>query len=912
MSAKSAGTPKGAVPPKPSATPKTIGSLPPDLIVRLISFLPVPDLPKVACLSRRFKILAYNEDLYEPKLKSLGVVGMGRGADEGRGGTGAAGTAGADTTENTQLVTRLRQLPGGHMLSGSIKYIGTGSLWGSLEEDSKSGTAGSPEQPAAERLNEAGSPDAPTPDSVGSPSSAQPQISAAITAPKKSTITIGAGGVHGAAKSQNAANIGGGAKSGGGGAGRQSRPARELFRQVYTELLPYFLDFKKRQKDSKVFKDFKDLVEVGTILRRLRLFSQAKFIPDAEDIDFSLETTIEWFESMVLGQFERAYDTNNIKEMQRNALAAYQLNGGAACAQLFISKNPIFFDETFNPSLVASKLPSAGGPAVGYSLADDFAKFSDYMLNNCRKQAEIIAQVFPPEMDVMTLFVNKVFEDSVAEYLTAVLVAAKSRENLGIYLHTLATGVHCCTQFVDFIANNEAKVFVQVDQIKANIATLFKPYTETYIRQEMEHTRKKFDAELDKWNNRKGERGVRKATAPYLADQEKAQAHKRLVMSAVKAVVFAPMALTKTLGITGNNRVKPHRQSLLGDAEPVVTPMEPERVDAVTYHLDDDSLNSLISLELCLNLMHTNKEALGRTLVITSATDRPKLRPNVEKVFCALLTSIGERHIKPAFDKAIDRLSKSQVVDSTGDKSVSMDSLQFFEMVHIADLIQQMVDVYFNEDVRSWVDETDFLSDIVVDKKAFEHLLDDCVAHGMDKAIQVLINQVDYILLTELSPTDYNPSDKAMVLDVKPTKACEKAIECLNSHTKLLSGATEKHTMEVFLGEVGVRLFNVIIKSIKRQQISQAGAMQLICDFNRYYQWAQAQRVSSIAKLFQVLKELGNLYLADGGEELKKLVHDQSRYQGALRIEEIYELLQSRTDYKKIQKYVESKECIIQ
>jgi hypothetical protein len=36
------------------------------------------------------------------------------------------------------------------------------------------------------------------------------------------------------------------------------------------------------------------------------------------------------------------------------------------------------------------------------------------------------------------------------------------------------------------------------------------------------------------------------------------------------------------------------------------------------------------------------------------------------------------------------------------------------------------------------------------------------------------------------------------------------------------------------------------------------------------------------------------------------------RYQGMLRPEEIYELLAARTDYKKIQKYVETKECIIQ
>ena len=107
-------------------------------------------------------------------------------------------------------------------------------------------------------------------------------------------------------------------------------------------------------------------------------------------------------------------------------------------------------------------------------------------------------------------------------------------------------------------------------------------------------------------------------------------------------------------------------------------------------------------------------------------------------------------------------------------------------------------------------------------------------------------------------------------------------------------------------------LLSVITKNIKRLQVSQTGAMQLICDMNRYYDWAYSMHISSLSKLFQVLKELGNLFLADGSEELSKLVHDAPRFQNALRVEEIYELMQSRTDYKKIQKQVEAKECIIQ
>lgn len=81
---------------------------------------------------------------------------------------------------------------------------------------------------------------------------------------------------------------------------------------------------------------------------------------------------------------------------------------------------------------------------------------------------------------------------------------------------------------------------------------------------------------------------------------------------------------------------------------------------------------------------------------------------------------------------------------------------------------------------------------------------------------------------------------------------------------------------------------------------------------NKYYDWAYSLRLNQATKMFQALKELGNLFLADGSEELRGMVHDLPRFNGALRIEEIYELLQSRVDYKQIRAQVEAKDCIIQ
>jgi recyclin-1 len=83
-------------------------------------------------------------------------------------------------------------------------------------------------------------------------------------------------------------------------------------------------------------------------------------------------------------------------------------------------------------------------------------------------------------------------------------------------------------------------------------------------------------------------------------------------------------------------------------------------------------------------------------------------------------------------------------------------------------------------------------------------------------------------------------------------------------------------------------------------------------DLNAYYEWACGLRVQQVTRLFTALKEVGNLYIADGVAELRDIVNDQNKFQGVFRLEEILELLNSRSDYKNIQKHVESKECIIQ
>lgn len=118
------------------------------------------------------------------------------------------------------------------------------------------------------------------------------------------------------------------------------------------------------------------------------------------------------------------------------------------------------------------------------------------------------------------------------------------------------------------------------------------------------------------------------------------------------------------------------------------------------------------------------------------------------------------------------------------------------------------------------------MNDVNKEKKQFERLLDDSVAQGMDRGIQVLLSQVEFILSSEQDKEDYNPTGE--LTDLRPTKACRDTIQCLKTNTSMLVGAAEKGTMDLFFSEIGRRFFEILCKHLKLQTVNGVGAFRYI------------------------------------------------------------------------------------
>jgi hypothetical protein len=88
----------------------------------------------------------------------------------------------------------------------------------------------------------------------------------------------------------------------------------------------------------------------------------------------------------------------------------------------------------------------------------------------------------------------------------------------------------------------------------------------------------------------------------------------------MKAIAMAPVNLG---GILFGGLKKGASQPLLD--EDIFGETAAENNDTITYDLEDESMNGLVSVELALHLMHQNKESLGRILVVCANSDISRL-----------------------------------------------------------------------------------------------------------------------------------------------------------------------------------------------------------------------------------------------------------------------------------------------
>ncbi|KAH8925276.1 hypothetical protein BT69DRAFT_1279871 [Atractiella rhizophila] len=748
---------------------------------------------------------------------------------------------------------------------------------------------------------------------------------------------------------------------------------RELFMALHAYLLPFYLSFQIYTTNSLLFtsrspSSLPSCAHTSSPVSSPSLSTKVSHRHGAATpghvVYRNLMSATDFFESTILAEFD--------------SRVLWELNGGGNVIQSFCEKRPVFYDNTaHNPT--KKHLPSPNGEmgdGIDFTAMDEYMK---WLLETVKKDGSLIARVFPPEADVLIYFADRIASEVLSEYTTTLLSAAQNLRHPLFLLATAATFAQCY-RLVETVCTIEPKneKFVTRERAEDVVFRMFEQHMDDYLQEEGDWIKEVLEGICTEWDTKVANETAT-VDATFLTSQNPAMTAS-LTYNVIKVTSTGALNTVTQLGNTLGSAFTPASQRELNkpaklEQDPKATngggttameewqqttprasldtstlrtetdassiaptvstmptdvdaPSRPESVISTSsnpasvkenkVHPGFERMQFLLSLDTSLALIQADRESLKRvqTFLRYPGTYGAKVRDTLEEIFIILLQTLNERHIKKAFQRASQQMSSFKPEVAPDGQNVAP-LVQFFELVHIGDTIQQMVQAYFDKEMANRINRTDFLNAVVREKKKFEQTLDDSVAQGLHSGVSILMNNVEYIITSKQDPRDFCPEVED--LELRPTLACREAIECLRFHCNMLKGSTDKHILEVFYQEVGIRLHTILCKHLKRSIISIHGGFQVISDLNAYHAFIVTLKQQELTAYFTALKMIGQLFIIDSPKDLGQLVRDVHRYDGTVRAEDLYEFIQRRTDWKKIDKQVEkelfglqlSQDCII-
>ena len=739
--------------------------------------------------------------------------------------------------------------------------------------------------------------------------------------------------------------------------------ARQEYGRVYEALYPFYTDAlkSKHPSNARVFRVYRDPVQQAKMLSQLVKFANSDLSEGWQIREEKLRRMVVAFEDAVSREFEQGLNLGDVDgRMKKYAYVLVTLNGGQRAINLWINGSPIIQDRT----ALGDPMDCISPNNPEHLFLQECHTFFGHLSTAFNAQITIIDRVFPESVNVIVPFLQRIGADVINPYLTTLFeyLQGRSIESfVRAVSDTYEQSLHLAKSLQP-TQNSGDDFYETLDQL---VSDIFAPHVALYFSDELAYFKRRCEIEVSGWERQLSQQDA-SLESMYMTNINR-QADKRDFLSSFKKVVMMPVNVLPTFPISSRFSGKPvvpralanedvldssqsgqlripDRSStpnlLNGQASmtsrsstPIPEPPTTElAAKAAILKSKLEGIRTLFSLEVALNLVHMAKGSIDRaaTFAKVKGIFEADARSECEAIFIMLLKTLGDRHVKAGFDQAVAQLAKYNPRAASDHNQPGVAPLiNFLELVNVGDLIQQMIDVFYEQELiaKKLTDRNDFLNPTVKEKKRFEQMLDERVAAGLNKGIEVLMAEVEFVCATTQNVEDFNPGATGMVInqivDISPSKTAIWVVEVVSAHTKMLVGSTDKNMLDVFNQEVGLRLFTILCKHLKRQRISVAGSIRLIryavrspmglsepnwrSDMNHYYVFIQSLKNKDLLQYFKALRELAQIYMIDPSDakELATIIADNERFLGIFRAEEVYEFAERRADWYQVKSRVE-------
>lgn len=677
---------------------------------------------------------------------------------------------------------------------------------------------------------------------------------------------------------------------------RSKKAAKIQLIKIYKSLSPYYDDLllNKSYDKLKIFEDFDTPEDQSKILRNLLSFNKIDTNDTTRNlVKDKINALLELLENALLRELDIHYDLQDYQLAKKFVNILIDLQNQQTLTEFYLQK--VLFGDEKQDIFDLEKFDVKNYFTNNEMNNDAFNELIIEIASSFNEKSKIIDQIFSPSVPMM----YKVCEELIANQLTElIMIIIDYAKKCGVYLQAVPYIYEKIT--VDFIKalNSSENVGESYHELVRELIDMsFDTFATEYTREELSYFKGHCTRTITDWNQSLSKQEAE--TSENIWKHVKVETKNDFLSS------FKKVFITNKSSNSSNNEQDENYSEIQAKAKILSENIK--------------SLTRMLSPELVLESLNDAKISLHRLLrfkEFSIQSVRNDVFATMQDIFINIMDTIGNEHIKPGFLKALTYLQtynpNSPTFSETQNEGFAKPLVLFFELINMADLIIQMVDIFYKEEMLSRniiKHENSILNPSLQNKKKLEALVDKYVADGLNIGIEILVNEIDGIYKEYSSPEDYNPKDNSSIT-FGPTEAAKRTLLVLEENIDLLTDSADKSIVEVFQQEIAERFFQIIVKNLKQSTISVNGATNLISDLNCYYDFIALHIKANkrmIMPLYQSLKNIGSMYLISGDDAkaIGKLVSDLSKFNGIFGQEEIYEFVQRRQDWQVIKRHVE-------
>ena len=597
----------------------------------------------------------------------------------------------------------------------------------------------------------------------------------------------------------------------------------------------------------------------------------------------TIERFLESLETDLLDQFDDHRKRQNYEGMKECASALRDFNDGASVMASFVNQHNFFLDRS---QLVTDEV--AGDDETWARIGDPDAEppgvepglqaLIDEVKLVVQDESFDIKRAFPYYEEVLTRFLQRVFQQSIQQRLEMVLQKAESISSLA-FLRTLQASRSCISGLVEDLKSHgltehpegvSAQISAMLDQ---QLDELFVPYLvgSSYIEREKKSLEELYSSLLLKFTIYHSRRQKKPTT--YL--DRLGQRGRQLMDSARDAY----MERLDSSELSVSNKAMLQRIAGVKDVAGDKSKTEIEVTE------EDGKLH----LATAKRMLRWLAEGVGRGLELSSVTETPK---DVQQLLSLLLTQMGEIYLNSALEADLE-ISSAQKNSRTEPDLDFLPSLR--TSISILHLLQTSITTMLlplatsNVTVRRDIEKTSTSTLTTLETK-----ISTILHETLDATIAWIAK-----LLAAQKKTDFRPRDEDLASAIESTPTCMSISTFLSKLAKLASMTLDGANLSNFLGEVAIALRSLLLEHLRKFIVSLTGGLVVSSDVTKYSElvrsWPLKDTSFEREGGMEVLVEVANLFVI-GPEALRERLRSNAVEGGKAEVVELRRYVERRED----------------